>query len=105
MVSIPIRPVTRPPYDSELEIALSGLRDKVPSTITPQMIAGLRLPVDEPVLAETLRKHDAVARDIRIAGHKGGRDRRVGDREAGPDRSWSGVPAPSQRGDGHGQSL
>jgi len=70
-VSISIHGVTRPPYDSELEIALPGLRDKAPSTITPQMIAGLRLPVDEPVFAETLRKHDAVARDIRIAGHKG----------------------------------
>lgn len=84
----PSRRRRRPPYDPELEVALSGLQDLVPSTITPEMIPGLRVPADEALLDKTLASHGAERHDTVIPGHLG--DDIVVSVIAAPDRTGHG---------------
>ena len=60
----------RPPFDRELETALAGLRELVPSTITADMILSQRVAVDDQLLAGILRTYDAECNSLRIPGFR-----------------------------------
>ena len=63
--------ITRPPFDPELEAALSALAGAIPPTITPEMIAPMRQAPMLSVTEEILREAGIEARDVTIAGHEG----------------------------------
>lgn len=61
----------RPPFDPELEAALSALADYIPPTLTPEMIAPMREAPMLGVTEEVLLEAGIEARDVTIAGHEG----------------------------------
>ena len=63
--------ITRPPFDPELEAALSALAGMIPPTITPEMIAPMREAPMLSVTEEILLEAGIEARDVTIAGHEG----------------------------------
>lgn len=63
--------ITRPPFDPELEAALSALAGAIPPTITPEMIAPMRQAPMLSVTEEILLEAGIEARDVTIAGHEG----------------------------------
>ncbi|KRA25313.1 lipase [Microbacterium sp. Root61] len=63
--------IPRPPFDPELEAALTTLAEFMPTTLTPEMIAPMR---DTPMLSiteEALADAGIETRDVTIAGHEG----------------------------------
>ncbi|MET1019405.1 MAG: alpha/beta hydrolase [Microterricola sp.] len=63
--------ITRPPFDPELEAALSALAGAIPPTITPEMIAPMRQAPMLSVTEEILLEAGIEARDVTITGHEG----------------------------------
>ncbi len=63
----------RPPFDPELEAALTVLREQLPPTFTPEMIPLLRSqPFTDPALLEQrMRELGLSRRDVTIPGHLG----------------------------------
>ncbi|GAA1958218.1 alpha/beta hydrolase [Agromyces allii] len=61
----------RPPFDPELEAALTLIREQMPVTFTPELIPAMRSGfAGEAVLAE-IAERGLVVRDVTIAGHAG----------------------------------
>lgn len=63
--------ITRPPFDPELEAALSALAGVIPPTISPEMIAPMREAPMLSVTPEILLEAGIEARDVTIPGHEG----------------------------------
>ncbi|RZU65595.1 acetyl esterase/lipase [Microterricola gilva] len=62
---------SRPPFDPELEAALSALAGMIPPTITREMIAPMREAPMLSVTEEILLEAGIEARDVTIPGHEG----------------------------------
>ncbi|GLU88219.1 alpha/beta hydrolase [Agromyces sp. NBRC 114283] len=67
--------LSRPPFDPELEAALTVLGDQLPSTITPEFIPVMRQGQSGPVvfdqLAPLLAQYELETREVIIPGHGG----------------------------------
>jgi acetyl esterase/lipase len=60
-----------PPFDPELRAVLAGLADKVPPTITPEMIDGFRALPADPTVGGLVTRIGAVHEQRTIAGYGG----------------------------------
>ncbi|MEU2509264.1 alpha/beta hydrolase fold domain-containing protein [Streptomyces sp. NPDC007863] len=61
----------RPPFDPELDAVLTALADRIPPTLTAEMIPGMRQASPSDVTDETLAVHGLVRRDLTLPGHRG----------------------------------
>jgi acetyl esterase/lipase len=66
-----IASIARPPFDPELEAALTALADGVPQTVTPDMIGPMRRNPRVRVTAEMALAAGIVTRDVRVPGLDG----------------------------------
>jgi len=60
-----------PPFDPELDVVLKGLADKVPPTITPEMIGRFRALPPDPTVGGLVDRIGALHEERTIAGHAG----------------------------------
>ena len=60
-----------PPFDPELDVVLKGLADKVPPTITPEMIGRFRALPADPTVGGLVDRIGALHEERTIAGHAG----------------------------------
>ncbi len=60
-----------PPFDPELDVVLRGLADKVPPTITPEMIGRFRALPADPTVGGLVDRIGALHEERTIAGHAG----------------------------------
>jgi acetyl esterase/lipase len=66
--------VQRPPFDPELEAALTLLAEQMPATLTPEMIPQMRqgIPGLEESIDEAVAEAGVERRDVTIPGYRGG---------------------------------
>ncbi|MFF8285202.1 alpha/beta hydrolase [Streptomyces albus] len=63
--------VSRPPFDPELEAVLAVLADRIPPTMTAEMIPGMRRAAPAEVTDEMLKASGLKRRDVAVPGHLG----------------------------------
>lgn len=61
----------RPPFDPELEAALTAMGPAAPQTLTADMIESARRPSSGPPVDDLLAEHGITRRDIAVPGHQG----------------------------------
>ena len=80
--------MTRPPFDPELARTLEAIRDRLPPTVTPEMVQPMRDAPPPVGIDEVLAGRPITRSDYTIAGYEGGeieatvfaRDGHTGDR-------------------------
>jgi hypothetical protein len=63
--------LARPPFDPELEAALTAMGPAAPQTLTADMIESARGPSSGPLVDDLLAEHGISRRDITIPGYRG----------------------------------
>lgn len=63
--------LARPPFDPELEAALTAMGQAAPQTLTADMIASSRAPSSGPMVDDVLAEHGITRRDVMIPGYRG----------------------------------
>jgi acetyl esterase/lipase len=65
--------ITRPPFDPELEAMLVANPEAYPTTVTPDMIPFLKVPIPPELTAALVEQFDLEIRDVEIEGYEGAR--------------------------------
>ncbi len=104
--------VTRPPFDPELSLTLEAIRDRLPPTVTPEMVQPMRDAPPPVGIDEVLAGRPVTRTDHTVPGHEGGEIEatvfaRVGHTVAGPGilRFHGGGMVMGSRFAGIGQTL
>jgi acetyl esterase/lipase len=61
----------RPPFDVELAAALAASDDMAPTTITPEMVPGMKAVAVSPPVSQLLDGRDVTHRDVTLPGYEG----------------------------------